>query len=136
MRQWLARQPLQYLEPALERPLFAVCELADAAFQRRVGRRRSAELVSARFGQPQLQPAAIGGIGLAIDQAGTNQCIDRPADGRRAPPDPGRDLVQCSRLGFGNRGEQVALLSHRLGRSGIPAKLLDQPSEARRKGAR
>ena len=67
-RQRLARQPLEDFDPALERALFACASLP---------RRPSSELsatggrlshCAARFGQPELQAAAIVGVGLTVDQ--------------------------------------------------------------------
>ena len=88
--------------------------------------------VAPAVGQAQREAAAIVGIGLALDQPGADQRIDRAADRRGAALDRGGDLVERRRLGLGDRGEQVALLARRLGRGGVAAQLLDQPREARR----
>ena len=62
--------------------------------------------------------------------------LNGAADSGSAAFHPGGNLVQRAARGCVDRSEQVALLAHRLGSSGVPAQLLDQSGEARRKGAR
>lgn len=86
--------------------------------------------------QPEREAAAIVGIRLAVDQPGTDKGVYRPAHGRSAALHLGRDLVERGWFCCLNSGQQVTLLTHGLGRSGVPAQQFDQPSETRRNGAR
>ena len=110
-------------------------KLADAAFQRPIGNRRLIEPFAPDLRQPQLQPSAIVGVRLTINQPGANQRVDGPADGGRAPMHMRRDLVERPAVGGSHCREQIALLAERLGRSGVPAELLHEPGEARRERA-
>jgi hypothetical protein len=92
--------------------------------------RRTAELLAPGLGQAEREAAAVGGIGLAIDEAGADQAVDCPADRRSAAPNLGRDLVERARLGIHHRAQQIALQARRLGRRGIAAKLFNQPGKA------
>jgi len=49
----LPRQSLENFKAALERPHFAVRELADAAFERGVGRRRAVQPLAPLLGEPE-----------------------------------------------------------------------------------
>src|SRR5438128_518559 len=129
---WLAGQSLENFEAALERPQFAVRKLADAAFERGVGRGRAVEPPTSLVGEPERQPPAIVGIGLAIDEAGADQSVDRAAYGRRAAFHPGSDLVERRRLGSFDRRQELALLALRFGRSHVSGQSLDQAREPRR----
>src|SRR4051794_41966640 len=84
----LPRQSLENFKAALERPHFAVRELADAAFERGVGRRRAVQALASLLGQPKREAAAIVGIGLAINEARADQSVDCAADGGGAPLSP------------------------------------------------
>ena len=84
---------------------------------------------------PQRQAPAIVGIGLAIDEAGTNQCVDRAAHGRSAALHLGSDLVERRRLGSLDRREELALLSLCLGGGHVPGQPLDKASEPSRESA-
>ena len=109
------------------------CASRRAARRGRVRPRGGAAIASRPVvGQAQREAAAVVGIGLALDQPGADQRIDRAADRRRAALHRVGDLAERRRLVRGDRGEQVALLAHRLGRGGVAAQLLDQPREARR----
>src|SRR5438128_6401613 len=94
----LARQPFENLEAAFERTYFAVRQLSDAAFERRVAGRRAAERLLPRLGEPERETAAVVGVGLAVDQSGPDQHVDRAADGGRAALHPGGDLIEGGRF--------------------------------------
>ena len=79
-----------------------------------------ASSLAARLGQPQREPAAIVGIGLALDQAGADQGIDRAADRRRAAPDRRGDLVEGRRL-VASRSPTSSLRRARSARSAGPS---------------
>src|SRR4051812_10951804 len=128
----LARQSLENFETALERAQFAVRKLADATFERSVGRGRAMEPLTSLVGEPERKPAAIVGIGLAIDQSGADQCVDRAAHGRSAAFHLGCDLVERRRLGPFDRREELALLALRFGGGHVSGEPLDKPREPRR----
>jgi len=87
-------------------------------------------MLASHLRQPQLQPPPVFGIGLAIDQSGTHQCVNRPADCGSAALYPACNLIERSWLNGRHGRQQVSLLAHRLGRSRVSAQLLDQSSEA------
>ena len=89
-RQRLARQPLEDFDPAFERAQFAVRQLRRCGLPASCRQPAAGSAGPARFGQPELQAAAIVGVGLPVDQSGADQRIDRPADGRRAALHPAR----------------------------------------------
>ena len=64
--------------------------------------------VAAGVGEAEREAAAVLGIGLALDQAGADQRIDRTADRRRAAAECGGDFVQGRGLMPADGGQQFA----------------------------
>ena len=131
----LARQPFQYFETAFERTQFAGGQTAQAAFEASVCGGRTGERGVTVIGQAKREAAAVGGIGLTLDQPGANQRVDRAADRRGTALHPGGNLVERRRLLRRDRLEQVAGLAHCLGCGSITAQLFDQPRESRCQGS-
>ena len=80
---------------ALDRAQLAVRESLEPA-ARAPSRCAAGSRAASRpdFGQPQREPAAVVGSGVALDQPGADQGVDRAADRRGAAPDRGGDLVE------------------------------------------
>src|SRR4051812_33822093 len=95
-----AREAFKDFKAALQRPHLAVGELADAAFERSVGRRWTVEALPPRIGEPERQATAVFRVGLAIDEPGADQSVDRSADGRSAALHPRGNLIERRRLGL------------------------------------
>ena len=73
---------------------FAVREPFQAQRQPGCGFWLRGKLVASGIGQPQFQTAAVGRVSRAFDQPGTDQRVDRAADGRGTAADFGGDLVE------------------------------------------
>jgi hypothetical protein len=70
--------------------------------------RRRPEHFLALVGQTHREPSTIVGIGRTLNQAGPNERVDRPADGRSAATHCLRHLVERGRLVRADRRKQHA----------------------------
>ena len=130
------------LEPAFEdfdrafqRAQLAVRQPFELRSERGTPAIAFAELIAARFGQPQRKPAAVVRVLRALDKAGANQRVDRAADRRRAAPD-----ALATSLSVAGSLAPIADSSLRRARSaarpGRPRPILRDGAEPRRQGRR
>src|SRR4051812_25176867 len=88
--------PLDGPELAVGKPLEAVCEARPTHYP-------FLQLLAPRRGEAKRQTAPVLGIVSALDEAGANQPLNRPADRRSAAADAGSNFVQGRRLGRADR---------------------------------
>src|SRR5438067_6070628 len=91
-----------------ERPQLAMCEPRELGAQGRAAGDPRVQLIAALLGEPQRETPAIVRILRPLDETGTHQGIDRPADRRRSPPQGLGDMVERRRLIASDGREQFA----------------------------